>query len=261
MNEINPFSDIGDYDETEQSNGELNSDSTVPSDAEEKPHQITIKQLMVITLMCAAAIVLIKGFYVFGTLTLFCVFAVATFALIASKLPRPTCQFFNEVFWGLLMPVACVITDPIVFQNADFDVAPADWMGAVESWEWAVYSLMGWTIVNLVASWFLAGQNSAIGAWFSGTFIVATVLAYTIGVCILPLTLVGLVVMIGVLGFTPFFTGYVFWVAFKRNWKRFPLDPITPFADKSRWAWLLVGICVSLLIPVTVYFSIGLAGV
>lgn len=148
------------------------------------------------------------------------------------------------------MPIACVFTDPIVFQHGIDSPPDAGWFASLPSWAMLMYALIGWQMFNLVTSWFLS-EFEGFRAWFAGTFLIGTVLAFGVGIAILPLTLLGLFVLFGVLGFTPLITGYVYLRACIRNW------PTAFLASKSRsvelrWLYFTVGIATALLVPVVV---------
>lgn len=252
MNNVNPFTELPEQPTGfEQFESDQQSDSAHDAGFDDKPHQITIGQLMMITLLCGATVVAVRRFNFFGTLVLFGVFLIATGSLSRSSIRRPSFQFFNEIMWGLVMPIACLCTDPVVFQNHDGGGAIVSVSGGVL----AVYSLVGWQMLNLIAAWFLVGVQANVRAWFAGTFLIGTVTAFTIGICILPLTLIGVIFVIGVLGFTPFLTGYVFLVACKRNWVFFPVHRDHPHPKAVNWIWLVAGIMVAVLVPVSVWIG------
>jgi hypothetical protein len=113
-------------------------------------------------------------------------------------------QRIFDVLFGVVAPVLCFAFDPIVFKASDFGGA------LFPSFQAYVYMVSGIEIL-LLLSWMgfgpqlhpstrLLGGVLAIGGFFS----------VLIGVIILPFTLMGLFLGIGIFGFIPFLTGLVY---------------------------------------------------
>jgi hypothetical protein len=105
---------------------------------------------------------------------------------------------------GVIGPTICLFLDPMVFQGGDED-GPI-----LQTYRLYCYSFMGLEMV-LFTLWLWAG--SALGpacGFISGALWAGVLFALGIGLPLLPLSAIGLVVLIGALGFTPFFTAYAF---------------------------------------------------
>jgi hypothetical protein len=119
---------------------------------------------------------------------------------------RPTttrAQVVFDVVFGIVAPVLCFIFDPIVFKG-EFDE------GLFPQFQSFAYMVSAIEILLLIV-WLtcgrllhprtrLVGGALAAGALFSGL----------IGIAILPFTLLGLFLGIGIFGFVPFLTGLVY---------------------------------------------------
>ncbi len=119
-------------------------------------------------------------------------------------------QMAFDISFGVLLPLACFLFDPIVFIR-----------DGLLSKFWIVGYLGAGIQILLLGVWIrgrsrfirssLQSDFGAVIACVSGgAMLSGSVFAFLIGVALLPFSLLGLIVLIGALGFTPFFTGFVF---------------------------------------------------
>jgi hypothetical protein len=106
---------------------------------------------------------------------------------------------FDWLF-GVIMPIVCFVFDPIVFTNVTY-------LGN--------YKAFGYTLsfisIMAMSAWLIWGAKLKwLNAILAGLFIVGSVVAFGIGIIIFPISLIGLIFLIGALGFTPLFTTIVF---------------------------------------------------
>lgn len=102
---------------------------------------------------------------------------------------------------GILLPVVCIILDPIVFRSGDFGAAI---LGA--------YRVAGYGLISLSAiALTLWLSLKRLPSLFSGILSAGCFVAFGIGLAIFPMSLIGLFLGIGVLGFIPFLTALVYW--------------------------------------------------
>jgi hypothetical protein len=106
-----------------------------------------------------------------------------------------------DVILGILLPLLCMIFDPAgFFFNHPYQVF--------------IYLFIGLEMVTL-AIWLVRGQsfsNSGV-AMIAGILFLGALFSLVVGLILLPLSLIFSLMLIGILGFTPFFTA----VAFYRN--------------------------------------------
>lgn len=152
---------------------------------------------------------------------------------------------FDFVFC-LVAPLLCFYFDPVVFKGGLIGNAV---LGPFQVFAYGVTAVE----VTLFVLWMLSG--SRLGAWsrlIGAALISGAVFSAVIGLRILPYSLMGLLVVIGILGFIPFLTAFSYlrvgWRAFKSEDKTPASSPIIP---------LLVGVILSLALPalVSVYVS------
>ncbi len=117
---------------------------------------------------------------------------------------------FDWIF-GVIMPVICFAADPIVFKNS---FGPRD--GYLSEYRPFAYLLSFVSIMAMLA-WLIWGEElKGLAAIVSGILASGAAVSLVIALLLLPLSLPGLIIIIGILGFTPFFTFVTFW----RNSKR-----------------------------------------
>jgi hypothetical protein len=116
----------------------------------------------------------------------------------ASSTPPQT--IFDVVF-GILMPIICFYFDPgIIRGDFAFPVASAVF----------IYTFSLIAVVTLALWLVSAHRTGSLSGVFGGVFLCGALCSFVIGVIILPLTLIGIFVIIGFLGFVPFVTGFVY---------------------------------------------------
>ncbi|HEX7285964.1 MAG TPA: hypothetical protein VF532_07260 [Candidatus Angelobacter sp.] len=118
-----------------------------------------------------------------------------------------------DVFFGIIAPLLCVYFDPGLL-NGNSVVAP-HLLGSLRLF---VYVEIGLGAAVL-AYYLITRRNSS---WLAGALFAGALFAFFVGILILPLTLVMLLVLIGIPGLTPFFTGYVFLRNARQCWQQSP---------------------------------------
>lgn len=112
-------------------------------------------------------------------------------------------QILFDVFFGIAMPIICLWLDPVVFVGPPGDLSLA-------ACKLPCYYMIGAEII-LLTLWLLLGRHMlASAALVAGGLLAGGVFALLVGTLMLPLSLLGLLLLIGVLGFTPFLTGFVY---------------------------------------------------
>jgi hypothetical protein len=146
-------------------------------------------------------------------------------------------QVFDVVF-GLIAPILCFYFDPIVFKGEFVRES------TIQSYQLFAYGVTA-VEVSVLAVWLLFGTR--LGGWsqlVGGVLISGSVFSAAIGVAILPLTIIGLILVIGVFGFIPFVTAFVY---LRVGWRALKSEEETTPAS---WAnALLMGAILSLVIP------------
>jgi hypothetical protein len=111
-----------------------------------------------------------------------------------------------DIVFGIVIPLLCFIFDPVVFR---------DWLLPGEGGFYRGVSFFAYTLS--------AAEMLALGCWLyhgarasrwaapaAGVFLAGALFSFVLGVVILPLSIFGLIFLIGVLGFVPFLTALVY---------------------------------------------------
>lgn len=106
---------------------------------------------------------------------------------------------------GAIAPIVCLGLDPILFKGGDEH-------GGILANHWVfAYGFIGLEIAMLSAWLVSRGRLGPCSGIAAGIFFGGAGFAAILGVLLLPFTVLGVLVLIGLLGFTPFFTAYVYW--------------------------------------------------
>jgi signal transduction histidine kinase len=117
--------------------------------------------------------------------------------------PTTRIQILFDMTFGVVAPVLCFVFDPIVFK-AEFDNP------LLPQYQAFVYMVSAIEILLLIV-WLACGPRLQLRTPVMGGVLMAGALfSWIIGVLILPFTLLGLMLGIGVFGFIPFLTGLVY---------------------------------------------------
>lgn len=103
--------------------------------------------------------------------------------------------------FGVILPVVCFVFDPLVFKGGAAE------FGAIKPFAY----LLSFALVMTTSAQLIWGEKLKwLNAFSAGLFAVGAAISFCIGICLLPLSLIGLVFIIGILGFTPLFTSMVY---------------------------------------------------
>ncbi len=102
--------------------------------------------------------------------------------------------------YGVVVPLVCVVADPIVFTSR----------GMLGTYRPFAYLVSAASILAM-AAWLLWGKKiGGLAAPLAGFFIAGSGVSLIVGVLLFPYSLIGLFFVIGFLGFTPLFSALVF---------------------------------------------------
>ncbi|MCA1635520.1 MAG: hypothetical protein LC802_17965 [Acidobacteria bacterium] len=111
-----------------------------------------------------------------------------------------------DLLFGVALPIVCFYFDPFVFRG--FGGGSSD--GLLESFQAFTYIIAALEIVTLLL-WLVA--RGRLGEWATaagGVLLAGALFCCAVGLVLLPFSLIGLLLLIGTLGFTPFLTGFVY---------------------------------------------------
>lgn len=116
-------------------------------------------------------------------------------------------QIIFDLIFGILMPVLCFVFDPGILGANGLVGVPVLSLLRLSCF---FYGLSCLAIPTLVL-WLAVGRRIRAGSGMvAGVLMAGAFCSFSLGILILPLTLLGLFLLIGVLGFTPLVTGFVY---------------------------------------------------
>lgn len=116
-------------------------------------------------------------------------------------------QNIFDVALGMIIPVLCYYLDPGILGGGFLD----DMIGLPNRQLTLFIYIFSGLAIPILAFWLLLGPRvKRWGGLIGGMLLAGAMLSFIIGVLILPLTLYALTVVIGVLGFIPFLTAFVY---------------------------------------------------
>lgn len=138
---------------------------------------------------------------------------------------------------GIIAPVVCLYCDPIVFC-----INGPEGSGLLS--DYRVLGFSGIAVGILALAYHLLTRRAS--AFLAGLLWGGFYFSFALGIVMLPVTLLGLLLVIGILGFTPFLTGYVFLRNARRCWR----DAASRTGSKVRLVMLTMGLVLMLGMPV-----------
>ena len=126
------------------------------------------------------------------------------------ELPATPKQRRFDLLLGVVLPILCVLLDPAIFRT----FAGGTWF--LRHFRLFAYLEIAASILVL-AYYLLTNRASSL---LTGVLCGSALFALALGIVMLPMTFIGLLVIIGVLGLTPFFTSFVFLRNASRCWRQ-----------------------------------------
>ncbi len=110
---------------------------------------------------------------------------------------------FDWIF-GVILPVICFSADPAIFRNG---IAGEAFLGTIKPFAY----LLSFVSIMAMMAWLIWGDRLKwVSGFLAGLFIVGGLVSFVIGLVLLPVSIVGLIILIGALGFTPLLTSIVY---------------------------------------------------
>lgn len=120
-------------------------------------------------------------------------------------------QIVFDIFFGAVLPVVCLLIDPGIFR----------WSGLPGTSRLTHFGLFAYLEISLcIAALIFYVVTRRASPFLAGMLYAGMLFALAVGIMILPLTIVGVFMLIGLFGLTPFLTGFVFQRNARRCWLR-----------------------------------------
>jgi len=152
-----------------------------------------------------------------------------------------------DVAIGIVLPILCLVFDPIVFR---YGMLGPPLAGGLQLFAYGVIAI---EIIGL-AVWLGLGER--VGEWcgvLGGVMLAGAIFSTVIGICLLPFSLIGLMFLIGVFGFTPFLTAFIY----LRNARRALRVAGARMPRAALFITLLMGATLALGAPAFAHWRVG----
>ncbi|MFN0021991.1 MAG: hypothetical protein ACKVP0_27400 [Pirellulaceae bacterium] len=214
--------------------------------------RFTLKELFIATTLAATMLAAFRALGITSAVLSFLVAIVATVLIIPLLIPDniPRQRLFFDFVWGMVMPVVCLVFDPIVFKQGDVQGDRHVWMDGpgdakVQIAELAYYAwpLLAGEIATLGAVLLFGKKLRPVAPVLAGALFVGFLVALCLGVLLSPLALLAtLLIGIGLLGFTPIFTCWAYYRRMRVMWL------LTKGERSLEWlyVWAALGILICL---------------
>lgn len=110
-----------------------------------------------------------------------------------------------DITFGLIMPILCLMFDPLFFKSWFIEYG---WFGDFQLFAYGVAAI---EIITFVLWMFPRQHPQVIGKVYGSIMLAGGIFSFILGIILLPFTLIGMLFIIGFLGFVPFLTAFVFW--------------------------------------------------
>ncbi|MEP6904420.1 MAG: hypothetical protein ABJA66_22075, partial [Actinomycetota bacterium] len=105
---------------------------------------------------------------------------------------------------GVFLPVICFAFDPIVFKTQGFGETL---FGTYKPFAY----LLSFVSIMAMTAWLIWGAKlNWLNGFLTGLFLVGGIISFIVGVVLFPFSVIGLLFLIGILGFTPLFCSFVY---------------------------------------------------
>jgi hypothetical protein len=181
--------------------------------------QFGIRELFIVTTLLGAYFGLARVIDVWAMVIAFAVFLIVRVTVALDPRWRtPRVRLALDLLAGVLLPIGCLIHDPFVFHEPRARVVG--------------FATIGSQIAALAAWMFVAPLLGARAfGFFAGFLMFGVILAGGIGILMLPVSAVGLVILVGSLGFIPFFTAATYLRHSRTAWS------FAPAGNRGRAIW------------------------
>jgi hypothetical protein len=161
-------------------------------------------------------------------------------------------QLIYDIVFGVIAPIFCFWFDPIVFQ--DWFLSPGGGQGILARYKLLVYLFSAIAICTLGLWLCFETRTKKQSGLIAGVFFTGAVFTSVLSVVLAPFSLAGIAFYgIGLLGFIPFFTSYVYW----RNSIR-ALKQAKASLTRQVLIWTMIsGIVLLITIPVVVDIALS----
>jgi hypothetical protein len=219
----------------------MTSSPPLPNEILDPPPRYSLLSLLIVQALCAVFFAVMAAWGIYSvSLAVAATFFVACMHVRPDQ--RPLKRLAVDLLGGVFLPLLVVYYDP-------FFLGP----NRSSHWQVLVYALLGFQISALLVWLFAQWRLALLSGLFAGIFLAGAIMAFGCGMLLLPMSLIGLFVVLGLGGFAPFITSYVF----LRNYLL--ARKLAYCQDRRLLATLsiLLGLFLAIAVPCLTYFLWG----
>jgi len=231
---------------------------SLPSDDEKL--QFSLQQMFLTITIFAVMLALFRAFGIWGALLSF--LSAFSFSVFLYYQKWPQRYFLSDLIWGAAIPIVCLVFDPGFFRKWNFEflpshgstLAPTPLDVTISSGSIFVYTVLGYQILMLLIAMTWGQKVKLSGAYVAGNLALGLVIAMLIGIVLLPFSILGSFMFIGLMGFTPLLTARAFYRRMVQMIQR-------AYAEENhgRFTWLfLLGLFTAIVLPLLVCIPLSL---
>ena len=169
-----------------------------------RPPQFSLRGLLLAMALASVTFAILPIAGVFGLAGAYLIFVVASFWRVRPQ-SVPLKRWAVDLFAGIVFPILCF------YYDADASGRSLGlrmfYGGPIQV---LLYVAVALQITALIAWWICPRQSFWLLGLLAGVLLVGALLALAIAVAMIPLTLIGMLLLVGVLGLAPWYTSIVF---------------------------------------------------
>ncbi len=180
------------------------------------PLRFSLAQLLVATTIAAVLLALFRTLGIYGALMSFGAALIFTLAIYPAMKPhdRTRQALMFDFVWGVVMPVVCVVFDPLVFKGSeaaglDFSLQLPNF-DSLQPQAYFAYPAIAIQVIVMGLVLVIGRFPPGMASFLAGVLGLGMFVAGGIGIVLFPLSTLGLVVLVGALGYTPLLTAWAF---------------------------------------------------
>lgn len=168
-------------------------------------HSLTITELFGLISFVAVALALVARFEIAGSLMVFLLASLISMLIGSLSTRGSRVRFWNQLLWGILVLIACVIGDPFVFGIYKAAIPESLHPRCV-----GPYFAFGYSILLIQLSWFVGARTAPwLNALLAGQMMGCALILHLISLALVPVGILGMLSLVGLVCLTPFIAGVV----------------------------------------------------
>jgi hypothetical protein len=169
-------------------------------------HSLRIMELFLLVAVAGIGLALIRNLGVVGSLIIF--LAATLYSMVANYLSSNANQirFWNQLLWGMVVPLAVVLGDPFVFGTYQ-----RGYPTSLREYCVGPYFSIVYCMLLLAVSWLLGPRSfSWLNALLAGQLLCGAFILFLIGIVLIPVGLLGMLSLLGLVCAAPFISAMVY---------------------------------------------------